>query len=135
MGRAACEACSATWSLGTNSAFALGSRKTTENLDRVGSLISYSLYILGTDRIENTSANRSPVAVSRSSLTDQIENTTFQLLHCCVLQICCPVTDVFAESFPSNGCFSWLHSSCLEHNIFMVVKYRSYLQTFPPGVS
>jgi hypothetical protein len=35
MGRAACEACSATWSLDTNSAFALGSRKTTENLDRV----------------------------------------------------------------------------------------------------
>jgi hypothetical protein len=35
-GRAACEACSATWNLGTNSAFALGSRKTTENLDRVG---------------------------------------------------------------------------------------------------
>jgi hypothetical protein len=34
--RAACEASSATWSLGTNSAFALGSRKTTENLDRVG---------------------------------------------------------------------------------------------------
>jgi hypothetical protein len=35
-GRAACEARSATWNLGTNSAFALGSRKTTENLDRVG---------------------------------------------------------------------------------------------------
>jgi hypothetical protein len=31
-----CEACSATWNLGTNSAFALGPRKTTENLDRVG---------------------------------------------------------------------------------------------------
>jgi hypothetical protein len=35
-GRAACEASSATWNLGTNSVFALGSRKTTENLDRVG---------------------------------------------------------------------------------------------------
>jgi hypothetical protein len=34
--RAACEACSATWNLGTNSAFALGSRKTTEKFDRVG---------------------------------------------------------------------------------------------------
>jgi hypothetical protein len=34
-GRAACEAHSATWNLGTNSAFALGSRKTTENFDRV----------------------------------------------------------------------------------------------------
>jgi hypothetical protein len=29
------EACSATWNLGTNSAFALEPRKTTENLDRV----------------------------------------------------------------------------------------------------
>jgi hypothetical protein len=36
IGRAAWEACSATWNLGTNSAFALGPRKTTEILDRVG---------------------------------------------------------------------------------------------------
>jgi hypothetical protein len=36
VGRAACEACSATWNLGTNSAFALWPRKTTENLNRVG---------------------------------------------------------------------------------------------------
>jgi hypothetical protein len=36
IGRAAWEACSATWNLGTNSAFALGLRKTTENLNRVG---------------------------------------------------------------------------------------------------
>jgi hypothetical protein len=36
IGRAAWEACSATWNLGANSAFALGPRKTTENLDRVG---------------------------------------------------------------------------------------------------
>jgi hypothetical protein len=35
--RAAYEACLATWNLGTNSAFDLGPRKTTENLDRVGS--------------------------------------------------------------------------------------------------
>jgi hypothetical protein len=30
IGRAAWEACSATWNLGTNSAFALGPRKTTD---------------------------------------------------------------------------------------------------------
>jgi hypothetical protein len=36
IGRAAWEACSATLNLGTNSAFALGPRKTMENLDRVG---------------------------------------------------------------------------------------------------
>jgi hypothetical protein len=35
IGRAEWEACSATWNLGTNSAFSLGPRKTTENLDRV----------------------------------------------------------------------------------------------------
>jgi hypothetical protein len=34
-GRAACEACSAKWNLGINLAFALGPRKTTENLDWV----------------------------------------------------------------------------------------------------
>jgi hypothetical protein len=34
--RAACEARSATWNLGTNPEFALGSRKTTANLDRAG---------------------------------------------------------------------------------------------------
>jgi hypothetical protein len=33
--RAAWESCSATWNLGTNSEFALGLRKTKENLDRV----------------------------------------------------------------------------------------------------
>jgi hypothetical protein len=34
--RAAWEACSTTWNFGTNSAFALGPRKTTGNLDRIG---------------------------------------------------------------------------------------------------
>jgi hypothetical protein len=33
IGRAACEAYRATWTLGTNSAFALRPRKATENLD------------------------------------------------------------------------------------------------------
>jgi hypothetical protein len=33
IGRAAWEACSATWNLGTNSAFALGARKPMEKLD------------------------------------------------------------------------------------------------------
>jgi hypothetical protein len=36
IGRTACEACSAKWNLGTNFAFALGRRKTTKILDRVG---------------------------------------------------------------------------------------------------
>jgi hypothetical protein len=33
VGRATWEACSAAWNLGTNSALAVGPRKTTENLD------------------------------------------------------------------------------------------------------
>jgi hypothetical protein len=36
IGRAAWEACRATWNVGTNSAFAQGLRKTTTNLKRVG---------------------------------------------------------------------------------------------------
>jgi hypothetical protein len=36
VGKAAWEACSATWKVGTNSAFAQGLRKTTENLSREG---------------------------------------------------------------------------------------------------
>jgi hypothetical protein len=40
--RAAWEVCSATWNLGTNSAFALGRRKTTENLNQVGGSNSIS---------------------------------------------------------------------------------------------
>jgi hypothetical protein len=36
IGRAVCEAYRATWNLSTNSAFALGPRKTTKYLDRVG---------------------------------------------------------------------------------------------------
>lgn len=39
VGRPACEACSATWDLGANSAFAVGLRKTTENSDRVEYLV------------------------------------------------------------------------------------------------
>jgi hypothetical protein len=40
--RAAWEACSATWNLGSNSAFSLGLRKTTENLNRVGRWENYT---------------------------------------------------------------------------------------------
>jgi hypothetical protein len=39
IGRAAWEACGATWNLCTNSAFALEPRKTMENFDRVGRLL------------------------------------------------------------------------------------------------
>jgi hypothetical protein len=68
IGVAVCEASSATWNLGTNSAFALVSRKTMENLDGVGQkqdlpaanwLLSFH-YILSIlhnmDRTENTAS-------------------------------------------------------------------------------
>jgi hypothetical protein len=42
--RAACEASSSTWNLGTNSVFAPGPRKTKENLDRVGRAQEKSMY-------------------------------------------------------------------------------------------
>jgi hypothetical protein len=42
IGKAAWEACSATWNLVTNSAFGLGSRKTTENIDRVEAVACHS---------------------------------------------------------------------------------------------
>jgi hypothetical protein len=72
-----------------------------------------SLYSIGTERKENTSSNNSIVA-SRIYPTDRVENTASQLLHCCVLRICCLTTGVFPKPFPSNGGLCWLHSSCLE---------------------
>jgi hypothetical protein len=44
VGRAACEASSATWNLGTNSVFSPGLRKTNENLDRFGRAQEKSTY-------------------------------------------------------------------------------------------
>jgi hypothetical protein len=70
-----------------------------------------SLYCLSTDRIGDTSPKQFFYCSYR---TDRAENTTSQLLQCCVLRICCLATGVFAEPFPSNGCLYWLHSSCLE---------------------
>jgi hypothetical protein len=56
---------------------------------------------------------------------DHAENTTSQLLHCCLLQSCSLATGMFTEPFPSNGCLCCLHSSCLEeicHNTLLEVK-------------
>jgi hypothetical protein len=78
------------------------------------------LYSLGTDGTENISPNISSTVVSRSYCTDRAKNTVSKLLHCYGIRICFLATGVFAEPFPSNGCFCWIHSSCLEkirHNI------------------
>jgi hypothetical protein len=76
-----------------------------------------SLYSVGADQIENNSLNRSTIIESRSYRTDPVEDTTYHLLHCCVLQICCGyylTKSVFADQFRSNGSLFCFHSSCLE---------------------
>jgi hypothetical protein len=83
------------------------------------------LYSLGTDRIENTSPNSS-IVVSRSYPTDRVEKIAFQLLHCCVVRICCLLTGVFAEPFPSNGCLCWLYSSCLQQICRIIFEFNQY---------
>jgi hypothetical protein len=72
------------------------------------------LYSLGMDHIENISLSSSSIFASPSCRTDCAENIASPLLHCCLLQICCLATGVFAEPFPSNSGLCWLHSSCLE---------------------
>jgi hypothetical protein len=58
-------------------------------------LVSFQLpKILGTVRIENTASNSSIVS-SRSCRTDRVENISSQLVHWCVLGICCLAMDVF----------------------------------------
>jgi hypothetical protein len=52
-----------------------------------------SLYSISTGHRGNTSPKRYSIVASCSYHADCIENTTFQLLHCCLLQICCLETD------------------------------------------
>jgi hypothetical protein len=86
----------------------------------------FSLYNLGTDRIENTSPS-SYVVTSRSYRTDRVENAASQLLHCFRLRICCLATGVFAQPFPSNGCPCWLHSSCFEQICHFAPSLRQFV--------
>jgi hypothetical protein len=85
----------------------------------------YSLYSLGTDRIEKTSPDSSSFDASRSYRTERVKNIACQSFHCYILIICCLATGVFAEPFPSNGCLCWLHSSCLKqicYNMYMTLR-------------
>jgi hypothetical protein len=113
IGRAACEA----WNFGTNSAFALGPRKTTETLDRVGrsqdlpdaNWFPASSPQLGKDRTEHT------CCISFSIVARLLR------LGCHCLE---------KEPLPSNGSLCWLHNfgsqqTCDNTNrivIFMVVR-------------
>jgi hypothetical protein len=49
----------------------------------------FSLYGLGMDLIEDTSPNSSSIVASRSYRND----CSSQLLHCCILEICCIATE------------------------------------------
>jgi hypothetical protein len=65
--------------------------------------------------------------------TERVENAASQLLHHCVLRICCLATGVFSKPFPSNGCLCWLRSSCLEqicHNILSFHELLSFKVRF-----
>jgi hypothetical protein len=87
-----------------------------------------SLYNLGADLIENTSPNSSSIVASSRYRTDCVENTASQLLHCCILRICCLAEGVFAEPFSRNGCLCWRYSSYLEQLCHNIIDSR--LSTF-----
>jgi hypothetical protein len=81
-----------------------------------------SLYSLGTDRIENASPNSSSIAASLTYRMDRVENTSFQLLHYCLLWICCLATGVIQLLI-----WRWLPTNwptC--HNIIRILKQRSW---------
>jgi hypothetical protein len=61
IGRAACEAYRATWNLGTNSAFALGLRETTENLDRVATMKNIVFWDIYTQSLSHRKHITSPL--------------------------------------------------------------------------
>jgi hypothetical protein len=68
------------------------------------------LYNLSMDRIENTSPNSFFIVASCSYRMNCVENSTSQLLHCCV---CCLALGICAKLL-SNAWLSWLHSSCFD---------------------
>jgi hypothetical protein len=83
-----CEACSATWNLGTNLAFALGPRKTTDNLDGIadtGSNIEYiqiqSVTSQETYYVSATKPNR--LMLFRETVTVYCENHTEHINTLC----------------------------------------------------
>jgi hypothetical protein len=96
--RAACEACSAKWNLGTKSAFALGSRKTTENLDQVR-------------RPQDLpDANCFPFTTYWVFYTTRTAQKTPrpQFVYSCVYSF---PRNVFTETLPSTVRIFWLHNS------------------------
>jgi hypothetical protein len=85
----------------------------------------HSLYILGTDCIENTSPNSSSIVATRSFRTDSVADIASQLPHCCLLVFCCVATGVFAKPFHRNGCLYWLKSFCLEKICQIIIRIQS----------
>jgi hypothetical protein len=69
-----------------------------------------SLNSLDTDRTENIFPKSSSIVASLSYLTDSVENTASELLHCCLLRVCCShylalnvAQLLISRSLPSNG--------------------------------
>jgi hypothetical protein len=73
---------------------------------------------LGTDFTQNTSPNNSIVA-SRSCGTDRVENTASQLLHWCVLRICCSL-------HPATVARSHYLASGLRAILYKIRSYQGY---------
>jgi hypothetical protein len=84
-------------------------------------LDSLNRYIASAWTALKTSPNSSSIVASHSYRTDRVQNTASQLLHCCVLQICCLTMVVFAEALPSNDCLCWLHSSRIEEICHIII--------------
>jgi hypothetical protein len=73
---------------------------------------------LGTDRKENAPPNSFSIVASRNFCTTGVDNTASQLLHCCLLRICCLTTGLcttisyrtsFTEVHPRVGRTSALY--------------------------
>jgi hypothetical protein len=66
---------------------------------------------LDTDRVENTASNISPILASRSCRTDIVENTSSQLVHWCVLRICCLGGRCLQSDYLAKGLHATIFSS------------------------
>jgi hypothetical protein len=79
----------ASGNLGTNSTFALGARKTTENLTRMS---------------DSRNGNRSSSYSPGTDCTEDTTSNSYSIVGCVSRTCHCLATLVFAETFPINDC-------------------------------
>jgi hypothetical protein len=100
-----------------------------------------SLYILGTDCIENSTPNSSSIVVLRCYFTDCIQNTTSKVLHCRVLRICCghylaTVVVYRAVTYQQLLYNCLFHGHCLATSLHATIFYcAKALGVFRPLIS